>query len=123
MPAANPAGKFATIWVLAEDTRVNAAASSFTTGVPVAVRLVPVMVICWVAEFTMALTVAGVCAWAITAERIGQAMAIPDLRIMSIDWYPAAFPLADACRFFHASSYIAQQTVKRAQRNVIYWFD
>jgi hypothetical protein len=60
VPAANPAGKFATIWVLAEDTRANVAESSFTTGAPVAVRLVPVMVICLVAEFTVALTIVGV---------------------------------------------------------------
>jgi hypothetical protein len=84
VPAANPAGKFATIWVLDDDTRVNVAESSFTTGAPVAVRLAPVMVICFVAEFTMALTIVGVCAWAITAEQISQATAISNLRIVSI---------------------------------------
>jgi hypothetical protein len=45
VPAANPAGNFATIWVLDDDTRVNVVESSFTTGAPVTVRLVPVMVI------------------------------------------------------------------------------
>jgi hypothetical protein len=70
--------------VLDDDTRVNVAASSFTTGAPVAVRLVPVMVIRWVVEFTTALTIVGVCAWAIAAEQISQAMATPDLRIVSI---------------------------------------
>jgi hypothetical protein len=119
VPAANKAGNFATIWALDDDTRVNVAESSFTTGAPVAVRLAPVMVICLVAEFMMALTMVGVCAWAKAAEQISQAMATPDLRIVSIDWYPPAFSIADACRFFRASSYIAQQTVKLAQRNVI----
>jgi hypothetical protein len=92
VPAANPAGKFATIWVLDDDTRVNVAESSFTTGAPVAVRLAPVMVICLVAEFTMALTIVGVCAWAITAEQISQAMATPNLRFVSICLVPSDFP-------------------------------
>jgi hypothetical protein len=84
VPAANPAGNFATISVLDDDTRVNVVESSFTTGAPVAVRLVPVMVICLVAEFTLALTIVGVCAWAIAAEQTSQATATPDLRIVSI---------------------------------------
>jgi hypothetical protein len=72
------------MWELDDDTRVNTTPSSFTTGEPVAgVRLTPVMVICLVVEFAMALTTVGVCPWAIAAEQISQATAAPDLRIVS----------------------------------------
>jgi hypothetical protein len=60
-PAASPGGKFATICVLLDETNVNSVPFRDTAGEPaVGVRLVPVMAICCVTEFTMALMTTGV---------------------------------------------------------------
>jgi hypothetical protein len=60
-PAANPAGKSATILVLLEETRVNATPSRTTTGEPDAgSKFVPTMVICLAVELMIALVITGV---------------------------------------------------------------
>jgi hypothetical protein len=67
------------ILALLDDTNFNTVPSSVTTGEPVAgVRLVPVMAICCVVEFRMALSRTGVAARASIAEQTSQqAPAIP----------------------------------------------
>ena len=60
VPSARPPGKFATIFVLVDDSSVRSTASNMTTGGPDAgIRCVPPMVISLVDRFTMALSMVG----------------------------------------------------------------